>query len=546
MNRHSACRVSIADLIIGARFLRRLPSFLRHPIGPEDARAILRRRLERRETGFLALVRRAIYEHAGSPYRELLHLAGCEYGDLERMVGREGVEGALHILYRQGVYLTLDEFKGRQPVTRGGVTIPVNPRQLCNPLSVSHLPVRTSGSRSGGTPLVIDLAFVRDCAVDTFLTLTARGAVDWLRADWEVPGSAAIVVLLRLSSLGTPPVRWFCQVDPAAPGLHPRYRWSARVLYWGSRLAGIPLPTPVHVPVDDPLPIVHWMAGVLRAHRTPHLFTFSSPAVRLCEAAAASGIDLRGAQFTLDGEPTTGARLRVIRRTGAEAVPRYSTMECGPIGEGCLAPETPDDTHLLHDLHALIQVGANEEHAGLPPNALLVSSLRATAPLILLNVSLGDQATVKQRTCGCPLERLGWATHLHTIRSYEKLTAGGMTFLDTDLIPVLEEVLPMRFGGAPTDYQLVEEEAADGHPCVLLLVHPGVGPLDPRAVAEVFLTAISRGSGVERVMGLAWRNSDLLRVERRTPHTTSSGKILHLHQVPRVQVPGPAPHRDLR
>ncbi len=99
---------------------------------------------------------------------------------------------------------------------------------------------------------------------------------------------------------------------------------------------------------------------------------------------------------------------------------------------------------------------------------------------------------------------------------------------------LLEEGLPGRFGGAPTDYQLVEEEAADGPPRLLLLVHPRVGPLDPGAVAEAFLTAISRGSGVERVMGLAWRSAGLLQVERRPPLTTSSGKILHLHQVPRA------------
>ncbi len=196
----------------------------------------------------------------------------------------------------------------------------------------------------------------------------------------------------------------------------------------------------------------------------------------------------------------------------------------------------------------MIPVGANEGLAGLPPGALLISSIRATAPLILLNVSLGDRATMEQRTCGCPLERFGWTTHLHTIRSYEKLTAGGMTFLDADLVPVLEEALPLRFGGVPTDYQLVEEEVSESHPRVLLLllVHPEVGPLDPRAVAEAFLTEISRGSGVERVMGLAWRGADLLRVERRTPLTTPSGKILHLHQVPRGQVLGPASHQELR
>ena len=166
---------------------------------------------------------------------------------------------------------------------------------------------------------------------------------------------------------------------------------------------------------------------------------------------------------------------------------------------------------------------------GLPPSALLVTSLRMTAPLVLLNAGLGDQAVVADRRCGCPLERLGWTTHLHTIRSYEKLTAGGMTFLDADAIRVLEEVLPARFGGVPTDYQLVEEEADGGPPRVRLLVRPEVGPLDPSAVAEAFLGALATGEGAERIMGQVWRDSQVLRVERRAPFATPSGKILHLH-----------------
>ena len=166
---------------------------------------------------------------------------------------------------------------------------------------------------------------------------------------------------------------------------------------------------------------------------------------------------------------------------------------------------------------------------GLPASALLVTSLRMTAPLVLLNAGLGDQAVVVARHCGCPLERLGWTTHLHTIRSYEKLTAGGMTFLDTDAIRVLEEVLPTRFGGVPTDYQLVEEEADGGPARVRLLVRPEVGPLDPTVVAEVFLAALGSGKGAERIMGQVWRDGQILRVERQAPFATHSGKILHLH-----------------
>jgi hypothetical protein len=104
-----------------------------------------------------------------------------------------------------------------------------------------------------------------------------------------------------------------------------------------------------------------------------------------------------------------------------------------------------------------------------------------------------------------------------------------MTFLDTDLIRVLEEVLPARFGGAPTDYQLVEEEREDGRPRLRLLVHPRIGPVDADALADAFLSAIGSGSGGEHVMALLWREARLLRVERQPPLAGPSGKIQHLH-----------------
>ena len=125
--------------------------------------------------------------------------------------------------------------------------------------------------------------------------------------------------------------------------------------------------------------------------------------------------------------------------------------------------------------------------------------------------------------------RLGWTTHVHTIRSFEKLTAGGMTFLDADVVKVLEEVLPARFGGGPTDYQLLEQEVEGGHPCLRLLVHPAVGPVEEEAVIDTFLNALGGGSGVERVMSMQWREASLLRVERQAPRTTAVGKILHIH-----------------
>ena len=271
------------------------------------------------------------------------------------------------------------------------------------------------------------------------------------------------------------------------------------------------------------------MAHELSGGERPPLHTYTSLAVRICRTAAAAGVDLHGAQFTVYGEPFTRARLAEIRRAGAFAQPRYVSIDAFRIGDGCLAPDAPDDFHFLEDLHALVQPGPGDRTPEWGPNTLFLSSLRPSVSLILLNVSLGDQAVVVDRRCGCSLERFGWKTHLHTVRSFEKLTAGGMTFLDTDVIRVLDEVLPARFGGGPTDYQLVEEETADGLPRLRLLMRPEVGPADPAAVAEAFLAAIGPGAGAERIMAQVWRDGQVLRVERRAPLAAASGKILHLH-----------------
>ena len=115
-----------------------------------------------------------------------------------------------------------------------------------------------------GTPVLLDLAFVRDCAVDTSLFFEGRAGTIWPKAIWGVPGSWGIARVLEFSTFCAPPVRWFSQVDLAEPGLHPRYRWSMRALRWGGFLAGVPLPRALYVPPDDPLPIACWMAEVIR------------------------------------------------------------------------------------------------------------------------------------------------------------------------------------------------------------------------------------------------------------------------------------------
>ena len=526
---HRSWALPFSEISLGARFLCRLPAFLRYRVDVPSARAILRRRLERREDDFLSLVQRGIYEQPRSPYRQLLRLAGCEHGDLVSLVRQRGVEGTLHALLRQGVYLTVDELKGRRAIVRGRTSIEADTDGFLNPLVRADLLRYRSGSRGSRASVPVGLASIRERAVTLCLSYDARGGIGWQHGYWEVPGGASMVHVLECHPFQGPPARWFSQLDPAAPGLHPRYRWSARLLCWAAAAAGVDLPRPRYVPLDDPLPIIEWMLDVRRRGATPHLKTYASSAARLCQVAHKRGVDLGGVRFTVTGEPVTEARLAAIQRTGAEATPRCGTSEAGLIGSGCLSPEVCDDLHLFHDLNAVIQPESGEPD-GLTRRGLLITSLRPTARMVLLNASLGDEGVLDARECGCPMARLGWTTHLHSLRSSEKLTAAGMSFLDLDVVRVLERVLPERFGGGPTDYQLVEDVTGDGRSRLRLLVDPAVGRLDAQDVALTFLSAIGHGTGVERVMGLLWQEARLLEVVRRAPLLTPAGKILHLHQ----------------
>jgi hypothetical protein len=377
----------------------------------------------------------------------------------------------------------------------------------------------------------VDFAQLRDRAVNVVLTLAARGGLDWDYGYWHIPGSLAIVQVLETMVLGRPASRWFSQVDVGGSGLHPRYRWSARALRWELAVLGVTLPPLRHVPFEDPSPILEWFVATRRGGRVPHLKTYASSAVLLCQAAQATGVDLDGVQMTVSGEPVTVARLETIRRSGVRVAQRAGSGELGPIGHGCLTAEHSGDIHHYGDLHVVLQPASDACPAALRPRSLLFSTIRASARLVLLNVSIGDEAeVVDDDDCGCPLSGLGWGRRLRGLRSREKLTTGGMGFLDVDVVQILEDVLPRRFGGGPTDYQLVEMEGESGEPRVRLLVHPSLGPLDTRVVADTFLEALGPGSGVERAMALQWRESHSLVVERRVPLRSAVGKIQHLHR----------------
>jgi hypothetical protein len=106
-----------------ARFARGFGPFLRRHVTLTEARDIVRRRLNEREAAFLRMVERGIYGYPRSPYLPLLEQAGCELGDIRAMVRAQGMEATLRSLREAGVYVSFEEFKGRQPIRRNGTVV---------------------------------------------------------------------------------------------------------------------------------------------------------------------------------------------------------------------------------------------------------------------------------------------------------------------------------------------------------------------------------------------------------------------------------------
>lgn len=161
--------------------------------------------------------------------------------------------------------------------------------------------------------------------------------------------------------------------------------------------------------------------------------------------------------------------------------------------------------------------------------SLLLTTLLPTSPKILLNTEIGDHGVLDTRRCGCRLGRLGFDQHLHTIRSFEKLTGGGVTFRTADLHHVLEDVLPRRFGGTLADYQLLEEQDPHGLPRYRLVVSPEVGPVDERVLVGALLEELARLRRPYPFMVDQWAQGRAVLVSRERPRLTARGKLLPFH-----------------
>ena len=90
-------------------------------------------------------------------------------------------------------------------------------------------------------------------------------------------------------------------------------------------------------------------------------------------------------------------------------------------------------------------------------------------------------------------------------------------------------MLPAKFGGTSTDYQMVEEEDEKGQTRLTIVASPKVGVIDEGDLIQTVLTELRKGRAAKRMMANMWSQAETLRVKRITPYTTVHGKLLPLH-----------------
>lgn len=498
-----------------------LARWVREPV-LADPDAVIREMVLRREANFLELTRKAIFAHPANPFNALLRHAGCEHGDLVRMVHSRGLEDTLRALSHSGVYMTHDEFKGHVPLQRGPLRIEVDSTDLANPLYKPTLETSSSGSRSRGTVTRRSLEYqvYREAQEHVFLSRHGLGEREQVVTSSVLPATGGVRRLVTHARRGRPVTAWF------AMDADRHYRALTRMALLELRLLGCAVPFPRYLPPDDFLPVARWIAKRKAAGASSLVTGTVSPAVRIAAAAMEAGLDISGTRFVVGGEALTPSKEAIIQRAGAEVHARYTISEFGQVGFGCRSMKG-NCVHICRDSLAVIHRRRLAPLSEVEVDSLLFTTLLPFAPTVAINLEMDDAGTLGEATCGCDLSTMGLGQQVDGIFSYGKLTGQGTSLMAGDMLGILERALPQRFGGVPSDYQLVESESS-GQTEIELRVNPRLGLSSEDEVKRFFLSHLNRiwgGSTTNRL----WTQSGSLRVVFAAPYVTGGRKVQALH-----------------
>lgn len=500
-----------------------LPAFRQH-VTSAGFEELVRERLASREHNFLWSIEHLIFANPDSPYRPLLDLAGYDLPKLRALVLTQGLDAALDHLRKDGVYVRVRELKGMEATVRRGRMYRFQQKDFANPQTRGVLVTQSSGSRSGGTRTDISMANLLDGTrrrrwLKEGYGLSGRDVVVW------APYPVGLMTTARYTQMGRPPLRWFCSAG--------RWDWKTTGLIKLARLAtGLPIPQPEPF-IKEQVLVVARHIGHANTSRGILVNSTVSHALRLVLEAEEAGIKLGDVAFWVSGEPLTPLKRRQFEERGVNVYSLFMTAECGEIACQCPVGQESDDLHVLTDVLALRQYQRAVDQDGVTVPAYLVTSLLPHAPIVMVNVEVGDYGGLVERRCGCFLDRVGYHLHAHTIRSFEKLTAEGETYFGPWLITLIEDILPREFGGDMRHYQLVEAEDEQGFTKLYVLASPQLGEIDQEALRTTVLRELGHiGSfpSPERHIQDVWGEAKTIQVLRREPLATVTGKVLHLHR----------------
>ncbi|MDX1982478.1 MAG: hypothetical protein SFV51_19545 [Bryobacteraceae bacterium] len=501
------------------RMVKALPS--------TDPVSRIRQQLLQREIVFLDTVLRVVFERADNPYFHMFRMAGCNFEDLEEIVMREGLEAALTVLHRAGVYLTHDEFKGKTAVVRNGREIPACIQSFANPFTKGVISGTSSGSRSRGTRTVQSAEV--NVYREGYELLQRREFGFSRRAQIQLkpllPSTAGLTACLRAARRGWRVDKWFApDVSFGKEGV----QWlSTSFATAVARTAGAAMPFPSMLPGNDFTPVARWIAESKKRGRDTFVSAMTGYAVRVADAALQGGYDISGAIFVAGGEAVSPAKRALVEAAGAEIYPMYWIHEIGPIGFACRQMNTGNCVHLFEDSVAVISHRRKAPLTEVEVDSLLFTTLLPQAPLVLINAEMEDAGILGRANCGCVFGETGFHRQIADVYSFGKLTAMGITLIGTDIITLLERDLPARFGGCPGDFQLVEREV-HAQTEIILRISPRVGVSSAEVVKEYFLRELpncNSGWVASRIL----RHTGSFRTVVGEPLPTLTGKILPLH-----------------
>ncbi len=499
----------------GLAYLHRLPP-------DPDYKNKIRRYIENREDNFLGMAHKvlSLRDH---PYAQIFATAGCTYADLETEVRKNGLENTLEALLREGVYLTLDEFRCTSEIVRGGRHIPAKLTDWDNAAGKGPLQAFSSGS-SGGPKLRTSLSLqASEFGMAGMRLLNDEFGVQQrpsVIVGAILPGNVGIAGCTTVLRLGGVPERWFALGGSIRENGH--YRALTAAMVTRLRIAGAKVPYPTYLEADDFSPVAEYIARRKKEGVLMTLGGFVSSVARVAGAALDLGLDISGTFSMVSGESLTDVKRALIESAGIEVYPIYGASDFGGIGMPCRHMNSGDCVHVSRASIALVSRAIENPYGEEEINSLHVSALLPFAPRVLINVEIGDTGVIEPATCDCELSRMGYTLQVRDIAAFSKVCGQGVTIHAQEMVRLLEEALPARFGGRPGDYQLLEIEGK-GQTEMVLRVHPRLKIASVQDVLNYFLSQ-TRSKYGGALAAVQWTQSNGVRVEVKEPVLTSSGK----------------------